>query len=190
MKLIETLASRRLLKDHTHFKHSFKSKKLYCGFDPTADSLHLGHLSTLNALVYGAIVGIQPIALIGTATGMIGDPSGRSTSRPFLSPDQITHNAQMLSVQIEDTFYKLYSRAAQHLNLISTPSLEIVHNDSFYKSQSIITFLREVGSLMPISPLLSKEMVKSRIDSLTYTEFSYQLLQAYDFYYLYSQHVT
>jgi tyrosyl-tRNA synthetase len=190
MKLIQTLASRRLLKDHTNFHPNFTSRKLYCGFDPTADSLHLGHLSTLNALVYGAIVGIQPIALIGTATGMIGDPSGRSTSRPFLSSEQITHNAHKLSTQIPDTYSKLYSRAASHLGLDSSPALEIVYNDSFYKNQSIISFLREVGSLMPISPMLSKEMVKSRIDSLTYTEFSYQLLQAYDFYYLYSSHVT
>lgn len=154
---------------------------VYAGFDPTASSLHCGHLLPLMMLRRFQQCGHKPIALVGGATGMIGDPSGKSEERVLLSPDALAENVDGMKAQM-----------SRFLDFTGpTPAL-LVNNYDWMSGWSYINFLRDVGKSFPINVMLSKDSVKGRLErddtGMSYTEFSYMLLQAYDFAYLYKQH--
>lgn len=181
MELLRVLRSRSLLKDATVISDNYINSSLYCGFDPTATSLHIGHLPAFNSLVLGTIAGYSPIALLGGATAMIGDPSGQSQTRAQLGISQIEHNTRCIEKQIKSIYEGLSERAYKHGLLKQKVSLKVLNNADFYTDMSLIKFLREVGYYFPINPLVNREFVKNREESITYTEFSYSLMQAYDF---------
>lgn len=153
------------------------SRTLYAGFDPTADSLHVGSLLPLMMLRRFQKAGHKPIAIVGGATGMIGDPSGKSAERNLLDADQLAANLAGQEVQMK-----------RLLDFDSGDNSAIlVDNNSWMKDFSYTEFLRDVGKNFPVNVMLGKDSVKSRLSSeagLSYTEFSYMLLQAYDFVHL------
>jgi tyrosyl-tRNA synthetase len=160
---------------------STPGRRIYAGFDPTADSLHVGHLVALVLLRRVAAAGHEPVALLGGATGMIGDPSGRSEERNLLSPEELAANIFAVSEQIHA--------------VLSTPgptgplpaTVHVVNNADWMQGVGYLDFLRDVGKHVPLAQMLGKDSVKSRLDrdgGLSYTEFSYMLLQAWDFVYL------
>jgi tyrosyl-tRNA synthetase len=144
---------------------------LYLGFDPTADSLHLGHWLGIVLLIWFQKFGHTPIILIGGATGRIGDPSGKSIERPLLLEEELEANISALRIQ--------FSQIA--------PGIEIVDNYSWLANWSLVDFLRDIGKQFRVGNMLAKESVKARLHSeegLSFTEFSYQILQGYDFFHL------
>jgi tyrosyl-tRNA synthetase len=150
---------------------------LYCGFDPTADSLHVGNLVPLLALRRFQLAGHHPIALAGGATGMVGDPSGRSSERNLQTPDQVTHNIASIKEQL--------SRFLD-FNATANPA-RLVDNASWTAPISLLEFLRDVGKYFSVNTMLAKDSVRSRLEGdtgISYTEFSYMLLQAHDFLHL------
>jgi len=153
-------------------KHLENGKRVgYIGFDPTATSLHIGSLATLNLLVHFARAGHKPIALVGGATGMIGDPSGKSEERKLQSEKDILHNVACVRAQLCDIF----SRAG-------LPEVDLVNNLDWFGPMSVIDFLRTVGKTLTVNYMAAKDSVKSRMDAgISFTEFSYQLLQGFDF---------
>ena len=153
------------------------SRTLYAGFDPTADSLHVGSLLPLMMLRRFQKAGHRPIAIVGGATGMIGDPSGKSAERNLLSEEQLQTNIAGIEAQM---------RAILDFGSGDTAAL-LVNNNEWMKNFSYTAFLRDVGKNFPVSVMLGKDSVKTRLGSdagLSYTEFSYMLLQAYDFVHL------
>ena len=152
-------------------------RTVYAGFDPTADSLHVGSLLPLMMLRRFQKAGHRPIAIAGGATGMIGDPSGKSAERNLLSPDQLARNLTGIGKQMQ-----------QLLDFDSaTNAAVLVDNNDWMSRFSYIEFLRDVGKNFPVNVMLAKDSVKSRLSSeagMSYTEFSYMLLQAYDFVHL------
>jgi tyrosyl-tRNA synthetase len=161
---------RRLLKE--------KSRTVYVGFDPTADSLHIGHLVALMVLRRFQKSGHRPIALVGGATGMIGDPSGKSEERNLLSPEILRANIAGMKEQLR-RFLDFDCGARSAL---------LVNNHEWMGQFGYLEFLRDVGKHFPVNVMLTKDSVRSRLErttaGLSYTEFSYMLLQAYDFVYL------
>ncbi len=157
------------------------SRTVYAGFDPTADSLHVGSLLPLMLLRRFQKAGHRPIAIVGGATGMIGDPSGKSAERNLLSAEQLDANIAGIQVQME-----------QLLDFdAGDQSAVLVNNNDWMKDFSYTAFLRDVGKNFPVNVMLGKDSVKSRLGSdagLSYTEFSYMLLQAYDFVHLNKQY--
>jgi len=156
-----------------------KPRTVYAGFDPTADSLHVGHLVALMTLRRFQQAGHRPIVVIGGATGMIGDPSGKSEERQLLSRDTLLANIAGMEPQLR-----------RFLDFSPGPTAALLlNNDDWIGPISFLDFLRDVGKHVPVSVMLSKESVKTRLErsegGLSYTEFSYMLLQAYDFVYLY-----
>lgn len=154
---------------------------VYAGFDPTAESLHLGNLVTIICLKWFQMHGHTPLALIGGATGMVGDPSGKSIERPMLTPETIQKNMQGIRKNLE---------AILDFDHPTAPA-KIINNYDWFQNFSYIDFLREVGKNFRLGPMLAKESVKARLQSptgLSYTEFSYQVLQAYDFLHLYKNY--
>ncbi len=152
-------------------------RTLYSGFDPTADSLHVGSLLPLLTLRRFQQAGHRPVALVGGATGMIGDPSGKSAERNLLSADQLQSNVAGIRKQME----QLLEFSG------SSNSAVIVNNHDWIHRFSYVDFLRDVGKNFPVNVMLARDSVKSRLESeagLSYTEFSYMLLQAYDFVHL------
>jgi len=151
---------------------------LYCGFDPTADSLHVGNLVPLLALRRFQLAGHRPIAVAGGATGAIGDPSGKSQERQLLSLETIRHNIESVKKQLERLL---------DFNGSETGAL-LVDNADWLAPISLLDFLRDVGKHFTVNMMLAKESVRSRLQDrehgISYTEFSYMLLQAYDFYHL------
>lgn len=148
----------------------------YIGFDPTADSLHIGHLVQIMTLVHLQHAGHKPIALVGGATGMVGDPSGKSKERNLLSREVIEHNLACVKVQLEK--FLDFNCGAN--------SAEMVNNYDWFKDYNFLDFIRDVGKHITVNYMLSKESVQQRLESgMSFTEFSYQLVQGYDFYYLY-----
>jgi len=147
----------------------------YIGFDPTADSLHIGNLVQIMTLVHFQRAGHKPVALVGGATGMVGDPSGKSAERNLLSAEILTHNLNCVKAQLE-----------KFLDFDCGPnSAEIVNNYNWFKEFLFLDFIRDVGKHISISYMLAKDSVKSRLSTgLSFTEFSYQLVQGYDFYVL------
>jgi tyrosyl-tRNA synthetase len=157
------------------------SRTLYAGFDPTAESLHVGSLIPLLALRRFQRAGHRPIAVVGGATGMIGDPSGKSEERNLLDREALERNVTGLERQMRRF---LDFEAGAHSALL-------VNNYDWMSRFSYLEFLRDVGKHVPVNVMLAKESVKNRITSeagISYTEFSYMLLQAYDFVYLHEQY--
>lgn len=156
-------------------KHVEKPISVYIGFDPTADSLHLGNLVGIMALAWFEKFGHTPVAILGGATGRIGDPSGKSTERPLLDEKTLSYNVDRLRT----FFHKIL------------PHSKVLNNQDWLGKMSLIEFLRDVGKHFRIGPMLSKESVRARVQSeegMSFTEFSYQTLQGYDFYYLSRHH--
>ena len=151
----------------------------YIGFDPTADSLHIGNLVQIMLLVHLQRCGHKPYALVGGATGMVGDPSGKSAERNLLGEEELRHNESSIRSQLSYFLdFESGSNAAQ-----------MVNNYDWFKAMGFIEFLRDVGKHITISYMTAKESVKNRMETgLSYTEFSYQLMQGYDFYWLHQQH--
>lgn len=155
--------------------------KLYCGFDPTADSLHIGNLVGIVVLRWFQKFGHTPVVILGGATGRIGDPSGKSAERPLLELSEIAYNVARIRRHFEAVldFFHPKARAV------------VLNNDDWFASYSLIDFLRDVGKHFRLGVMLSKESVKTRLNSeegMSFTEFSYQLLQSYDFYHLHKEH--
>jgi tyrosyl-tRNA synthetase len=148
----------------------------YIGFDPTAASLHIGNLATIMLLKHFQLSGHKPFALVGGATGMIGDPSGKAAEREFLSEDALRYNQDCIKKQLE-----------QFLDFnCGGNSAEMVNNYDWFKDFSFLGFLREAGKFLTVNYMMSKDSVKKRLETgISFTEFSYQLLQGYDFYWLY-----
>jgi len=147
----------------------------YIGFDPTAASLHIGNLATIMLLVHFQRAGHRPVALVGGATGMIGDPSGKAAEREFLSEETLARNQAGIRAQLE-----------KFLVFEGENSAELVNNYDWFKEFSFLGFLREVGKFLTVNYMMSKDSVQKRLETgLSFTEFSYQLLQGYDFYWLY-----
>ncbi len=148
----------------------------YIGFDPTASSLHIGNLATIMLLVHFQRAGHKPYALVGGATGMIGDPSFKAAERSFLSEDTLMFNQQGIRKQLEKFLdFDCGENAAV-----------MVNNYDWFKNIGFLQFLREAGKYLSINYMMSKESVRKRIETgISFTEFSYQLLQGYDFYHLY-----
>lgn len=150
----------------------------YIGFDPTADSLHIGNLATMMLLKHFQLSGHKPLILVGGATGRIGDPSGKKAERTLLEPEEVERN---IAGQL--------SQMRKFLNFDEGDNrAEIVNNYDWFKDIGFIDFLREAGKHLPVNYMMAKDSVKTRLESggLSFAEFSYQLLQAYDFYHLYS----
>ncbi len=148
----------------------------YVGIDPTADSLHIGHLVSIMMLKHLQLAGHKPIALVGGATGMIGDPSGKSEERNLLSEEELRHNQEAIKGQLL-RFLDFESGANR---------AEIVNNYDWMSGFSFLGFLREVGKHITVNYMTAKDSVKKRLDTgLSFTEFTYQLVQAYDFLHLY-----
>ena len=153
--------------------------KGYVGFDPTADSLHIGNLVPIMMLKYFQMAGHTPVALVGGATGMVGDPSGKSEERSLLSEEILRHNQDCVRKQLEQflDFDPSLSNAAV-----------MVNNYDWFKNIGFLEFLRDTGKFVTINYMMAKESVKKRIEGesgISYTEFAYQLLQGYDFLHLY-----
>lgn len=144
------------------------------GFDPTAESIHLGNLVSLVALNWFRAYGYQPIVLFGGATGLIGDPSGKASERQLLHPDDVNHNVTLFKAQ----FQALEKTLKSHLPSQSVKDILYVNNHDFYKDMHMFTFMRDVGKHFRVNTMLSKDSVKSRLgvddaEGISYTEFSY-----------------
>jgi tyrosyl-tRNA synthetase len=182
MNFIEELRWRGLIQDIMPGTEEQLNKEMtsaYIGFDPTADSLHIGNLVPILLLVHLQKAGHKPYALVGGATGMVGDPSGKSEERNLLSEEVLQKNIQGVQKQLE-----------QFLDF--TPSIpnaaEIVNNYDWFKNYTFLQFIREVGKHITVNYMMSKDSVKKRLEGengMSFTEFTYQLVQGYDFYYLY-----
>ena len=154
-----------------------KPRTLYIGFDPTADSMHIGHLMQVMTLRRFQQAGHRPIALIGGATGMIGDPSGKSQERNLLTVEQLSVNTAAIKGQME-SFLDFEESGGDAI---------LANNLDWMQSFTFLEFLRDIGKNFPVNVMLGKDSVKSRLDGengLSFTEFSYMLLQAYDFVHL------
>ena len=149
----------------------------YIGFDPTADSLHIGSLVQIMTLVHLQRAGHKPYALVGGATGMVGDPSGKSKERNLLSSDVLDHNVKCVHEQL-----------ARFLNFdCGANSAEMVNNFDWFKEINFLDFIRDVGKHISVNYMMAKDSVKSRLETgMSFTEFTYQLVQGYDFLHLYS----
>ncbi|WP_302590565.1 tyrosine--tRNA ligase [uncultured Muribaculum sp.] len=152
----------------------------YVGFDPTADSLHIGHLCSVMILRHFQRCGHKPMALIGGATGMIGDPSGKSAERNLLTEETLKHNIEGMKAQLSK-FLNFESDAPNRA--------ELVNNYDWMKNFTFLDFAREIGKHITVNYMMAKDSVKKRLngearDGLSFTEFTYQLLQGYDFLYL------
>ena len=192
MDIFQDIEWRGLLSDYTRFAESDHADKapqlpdllkqkpvtLYCGFDPTADSLHVGSLVPLIALRRFQLAGHHPIAVAGGATGSIGDPSGKTAERQLLTADQIRANVEAIKPQL--------SRLLD-FEVAGNPA-RLVDNADWFRPISFIDFLRDVGKHFTVNQMVAKESVRARMEDretgISYTEFSYMLLQAYDFYHL------
>lgn len=158
-----------------------KPLKVYCGFDPSSDSLHIGNMVAIMGLAWFQKFGHTPYAIVGGATGMIGDPSGKSAERQLLDETSINKNLAGIRKNLETILDTSQS---------SNKAI-LLNNYDWFKEYSFINFLRDIGKYFRVGPMLAKESVKSRMTSeegMSFTEFSYQLLQGYDFYYLNEHH--
>ena len=175
---IEELRWRNMLHDMipgTEELLKMEMVKGYIGFDPTADSLGVGNLVQIMTLLHFQQAGHKPIALVGGATGMVGDPSGKSQERNLLSEELLHHNLESQKKQLEKFLdFNCGERSA-----------EIVNNYDWFKNLSFLDFIRDIGKHISINYMLAKDSVQSRLSTgMSFTEFSYQLVQGFDFYYL------
>ena len=174
MNILDELKQRGIFSNITNVEKFNKLKKgdaVYIGFDPTAESLHLGNYIQISMLKRFESYGFKPVAVLGGATGMIGDPSGKSQERNLLSPEKLIDNKEKIRAQL------------------ASYGFEVVDNYDFYKDMGVLDFLRNVGKLININYMLNKEVVSSRLETgISFTEFSYQLIQGWDFKSLYDNH--
>ena len=182
MTLIEELRWRGMLQDIIPGTEEQLNKEMtsaYIGFDPTSDSLHIGSLVPILLLVHLQKAGHKPIALIGGATGMVGDPSGKSEERNLLSEDILLHNQAGVKKQLE----RFLDFDASKPN-----AAEMVNNYDWFKEIDFLGFIRDIGKHITVNYMMSKDSVKKRIEGdngISFTEFTYQLIQGYDFYWLF-----
>ena len=161
-------------------------RSAYVGFDPTADSLHIGNLVPIMLLAHYQRCGHRPIALVGGATGMIGDPSGKSSERNLLDEKTLRHNQECVKAQL--SHFLDFTSSAKNAAIL-------VNNYDWMKTFSFLDFIRDVGKHITVNYMMSKDSVKSRISSeskegMSFTEFTYQLVQGYDFLHLYQKNQT
>jgi tyrosyl-tRNA synthetase len=183
MSLIEELRWRGMVQDIMPGTEEQLNKEMtsaYIGFDPTADSLHIGSLVPILLLVHLQKTGHKPIALVGGATGMVGDPSGKSEERNLLSEDVLRHNQEGVKKQL-----------MQFLDFdpAKPNCAEMVNNYDWFRDVSFLSFIRDVGKHITVNYMMAKDSVKKRIEGdagMSFTEFTYQLVQGYDFYWLYA----
>ena len=182
--IIDTLRERGLVQDITDEALAEKCRKeritVYIGFDPTASSLHIGHLVSILVLRHFQLAGHTPLAVVGGGTGMIGDPSGRSAERNLLTREELEENVEALRATLK-----------RFLDFDGENAAVLLNNADWLAEYRFLDFLRDVGKYFRLGDMLGKESVRRRMESesgLSYTEFSYQLLQAYDFRYLYEHH--
>jgi len=180
---IEELKWRGILHDLMPGTEELLSKEMitgYIGFDPTADSLHVGSLSQIMTLVRFQLAGHKPLALVGGATGMVGDPSGKSSERNLLDADTLNTNVEGIRKQLK-----------KFLDFnCGTNSAELVNNYDWFKNYSFLNFIRDAGKHITVNYMMAKDSVKNRINGdagMSFTEFSYQLIQGYDFYHLWKE---
>nr|WP_121271234.1 tyrosine--tRNA ligase [Pedobacter schmidteae] len=153
----------------------------YIGFDPTADSLHVGHLTQIMTLIHFQRAGHKPYALVGGATGMVGDPSGKSDERNLQTEDMVAHNLAGMKRQLSK-FLKFEEGGNGAV---------MVNNADWFKDMSLFDFIRDIGKHITVNYMMAKDSVKRRLEGdsgLSFTEFCYQLIQGYDFYYLWKHH--
>ncbi len=182
MNLMEELRWRGMIQDIMPGTEEQLSKEMttaYIGFDPTADSLHIGSLVPILLLLHLQKAGHKPIALVGGATGMVGDPSGKSQERNLLSEEILRHNQEAVKQQL-----------MKYLDFDSAKAncAEMVNNYDWFKEMSFLQFIRDVGKHITVNYMMSKDSVKKRLEGesgMSFTEFTYQLVQGYDFYWLY-----
>jgi len=181
MNFVEEMKWRGMIHDIMPGTEEQLQKELtsaYIGFDPTADSLHIGSLVQIMTLVHLQRAGHKPLALVGGATGMVGDPSGKSKERNLLSEEVLAHNLSCVQKQL-----------ARFLDFdCGDNSAEIVNNYDWFKDFNFLDFIRDVGKHISINYMMAKDSVKSRLETgMSFTEFTYQLVQGYDFYHLYTE---
>lgn len=179
LNFIEELRWRGMIHDITPGTEEQLLKEItsgYCGFDPTADSLHIGNLVPVMLLVHLQRSGHKPYVLVGGATGRVGDPSGKTEERKLLSVEDIDHNLESQKKQL-----------MKFLDFENGDNkAEVVNNYDWFKDFSFLDFIRDVGKHITVNYMMSKDSVKKRLDAgMSFTEFSYQLVQGYDFYWLY-----
>src|SRR5882724_7972603 len=183
MNLTEELSWRGMIQDIMPGTAELLAREMvsgYIGFDPTADSLHIGSLVPILLLVHLQKAGHKPIALLGGATGMVGDPSGKSEERNLLDEDTLNHNLRGVKAQLEkflDFDPTLPNKA------------EMVNNYDWFKNMRFLDFIRDVGKHITVNYMSAKDSVRKRLDGengMSFTEFTYQLVQGYDFYWLYA----
>jgi tyrosyl-tRNA synthetase len=184
MNFVEELRWRGMLHDIMPGTEELLNKGIvsgYIGFDPTADSLHVGSLAQIMTLIHFQRAGHKPFALVGGATGMVGDPSGKSQERNLLSEEVLQHNLSGIQKQLE-----------KFLDFdCGTNSAQMVNNYDWFKNFTFLNFIREVGKHITVNYMMAKDSVKNRISGdtgMSFTEFTYQLVQGYDFYYLWKHH--
>lgn len=180
MNFVEELRWRGMLHDIMPGTEEELNKGMvsgYIGFDPTADSLHVGHLTQIMTLIHFQRAGHKPYALVGGATGMVGDPSGKSAERNLLSDEALTINVRSLESQLSK--FLDFNKGAN--------SAEMVNNYDWFKNFSFLDFIRDVGKHLTVNYMMAKDSVKKRLEGetgMSFTEFSYQLVQGYDYYWL------
>jgi tyrosyl-tRNA synthetase len=182
MGFIDELKWRGMLQDIMPGTEELLNKGMvrgYIGFDPTADSLGVGNLVQIMNLLHFQQAGHKPIALIGGATGMVGDPSGKSAERNLLNEEVLNHNIACQKKQLEKFLdFNCAERSA-----------ELVNNYDWFKNFSFLDFIRDVGKHISVNYMMAKDSVQNRLENgMSFTEFSYQLVQGYDFYYLWKKH--
>ena len=183
--VLDDLEARGLVQDHTDrdaLRAALEAGPivLYAGFDPTADSLHLGNLVPLLLLRRFQDFGHHPIVLAGGATGMVGDPGGRSDERSLLDPETLRANTEAIKVQL-----------AQFLEFDGDAAAILVDNRDWTEGVSVLEFLRDVGKHVTVNQMMAKDSVRNRLEGetgISYTEFSYMLLQAHDYWWLHTRH--
>lgn len=180
---IEELKWRGILHDVMPGTEELLNKEVvtgYIGFDPTADSLHVGSLAQIMTLLRFQMAGHKPLALVGGATGMVGDPSGKSAERNLLDTDTLNKNVEGIKNQLK-----------KFLDFNDTPNgAELVNNYDWFKNYSFLDFIRDAGKHITVNYMMAKDSVKNRINGdtgMSFTEFSYQLIQGYDFYHLWKE---
>ena len=184
MNFVEELRWRGMVHTMMPGTEELLSKEMvtaYLGIDPTADSLHIGHLCGVMMLRHFQRCGHKPLALIGGATGMIGDPSGKSQERNLLNEETLRHNVACIKEQLARFLY---------FDSDAPNKAELVNNSDWMREYSFLDFAREIGKCITVNYMMAKDSVKRRLngefqDGMSFTEFTYQLLQGYDFLHLY-----
>ena len=183
MNLVKELTWRGLVQDIMPGTEEQLNKEIttgYIGFDPTSDSLHIGSLVPILLLIHLQKAGHKPVALVGGATGMIGDPTGKSDERNLLSEQELQTNLEGIKRQLS----KFIDFSGN-----GPTSAVIVNNYDWFKGMTFIEFLRDTGKHITVNYMMAKDSVKKRIEGdtgISYTEFAYQLMQGYDYYWLYT----